>query len=106
MLTARLPYAMLADELMQLVVHAPSGERDAPFALTCEAARVFCRLAALHHDDEYRRTAVLAVDTDYVREATQTLDDAGAFSAANWASKRRPSVSHSPNGSICDKSAI
>ena len=74
MLTARLPYAMLADELMQLVVHAPSGERDAPFAVTCEAARVFCRLAALHHDDEYRRTAVLAVDTDYVREATQTLE--------------------------------
>ena len=34
----------------------------------------FCRLAALHHDDEYRRTAVLAVDTDYVREATQTLE--------------------------------
>jgi len=59
---------------MQLVVHAPSGERDAPFAVTCEAARVFCRLAALHHDDEYRRTAVLAVDTDYVREATQTLE--------------------------------
>ena len=52
----------------------PSGERDAPFAVTCEVARVFCRLAALHHDDEYRRTAVLAVDTDYVREATRTLD--------------------------------
>ena len=34
MLTARLPYAMLADELMQSVVRrSPSGERDAPFAL-------------------------------------------------------------------------
>ena len=75
MLTARLPYAMLADELMQ-----PSRRTrrqtnaDAPFALTCDAARVFCRLAALHRDDDYRRTAVLAVDTDYVREATRTLD--------------------------------
>jgi hypothetical protein len=74
MLTARLPYAMLADELMQRVVHTPSGERDVPFALGCETARVFCRLAALHHDEEYRQKAVLAADTDYVQEAERTLD--------------------------------
>jgi hypothetical protein len=73
MLTARLPYAMLADELMHRVV-TQRDQRDAPFALTCEAAQVCCRLAALHHDDEYRRTAVLAVDTDYLLEATRTLD--------------------------------
>jgi hypothetical protein len=74
MLTARLPYAMLADELMQRVIHSPPEEREGPFALTCDVARVFCRLAALHHDDEYRRGAVLAVDTDYVQEATRTLE--------------------------------
>ena len=74
MLTARLPYAMLADELMQRVIHSPVEEGDDPFALTCDVARVFCRLAALHHDDEYRRGAVLAVDTDYVQEARRTLD--------------------------------
>jgi hypothetical protein len=74
MLTARLPYAMLADELMQRVVRAPAADGDAPFALACDAARVLCRLAALHHDDEYRRTAVLAIDTDYVHEATRALE--------------------------------
>jgi uncharacterized protein YyaL (SSP411 family) len=74
MLTARLPYAMLADELMHRVVHAPPEEGDVPFALTCDVAQVFCRLAALHHDEDYRRIAVLAVDTDYLQEATRSLD--------------------------------
>jgi hypothetical protein len=30
------------------------------FASECEAARVFCRLAALHDDDDYRAAAVIA----------------------------------------------
>jgi hypothetical protein len=76
MLTARLPYAMLADELIQSVVRTPPlepGGRDVPFALRCDLARVFCRLAALHHDAEYRRTAVLPLDEDYAVHAARTL---------------------------------
>ena len=74
-LTARLPYAMLADELMQSVLRTPPAEPDAAvsFALNCELASVLCRLAALHRDEEYRRTAVLAVDEDYAAEAARTL---------------------------------
>ena len=75
-LTARLPYAMLADELMQSVLRTPPEEpdsRDVPVALNCEMARVFCRLAALHRDGEYRRTAVLSVDEDYAADARRTL---------------------------------
>ena len=75
-LTARLPYAMLADELMQSVVRTPPGEpdgRDALVTLNCELARVFCRLATLHRDDEYRRMAVLPVDKDYAADARRTL---------------------------------
>lgn len=76
LLTARLPYAMLADELMQSVLRTPPGEpegRDVSFALNCEMARVLCRLAALHRDEEYRRTAVLAVNEDYAADAARTL---------------------------------
>jgi hypothetical protein len=75
-LTARLPYAMLADELMQSVLRTPPEEpdgRDAPVTLKCELARVYCRLAALHRNDEYRRTAVLPVDEDYAADAKRTL---------------------------------
>ena len=76
MLTARLPYAMLADELIQSVLRTPPDEpegREVPFALNCELARVLCRLAALHHDEEYRRRAVLPVDEDYAADAARTL---------------------------------
>ena len=69
--TVRLPYAMLADELMQgarrrLWDEAGGGffdrpaddpdtigllaQRVKPFVLNCDAARVLCALAALHHD--------------------------------------------------------
>ena len=75
-LTARLPYAMLADELMQSVLRTSPEEPnglDVPVALTCELARVLCRLGALHRDDEYRRTAVLPVDENYTETARRTL---------------------------------
>ena len=72
MLAERLPYAMLADELMQSVLRTPHPA-DVSFALECDAARVFCRLAVLHRDEEYRRTAVLSVDTDYAESARRTL---------------------------------
>jgi hypothetical protein len=75
-LTARLPYAMLADELMQSVLRTPPDEpdgRDVPARLHCELARVFCRLATLHRDDEYRQKAVLPVDEDYAAAAWLVL---------------------------------
>jgi hypothetical protein len=75
-LTARLPYAMLADEMMQSVLGTAPVEADGgevPFALSCELARVCCRLAALHHDEEYRRAAVLPPGGDYGADAARTL---------------------------------
>ena len=83
--TGRLPYAMLAEELMQTAlresrdghdgafVDGPAGSAAKPLALNADAARVLCRLAALHRDDEYRRAAVLASDADYARDAARVL---------------------------------
>jgi hypothetical protein len=71
-ITGRLPYAMLAEELMQ------SSRRFRPtaasVAIQCDAARVFCRLAALHADDDYRRAAVIAEDADYRGDAALMLE--------------------------------
>jgi hypothetical protein len=91
-LTARLPYAMLTDELMQSVLRTPPDEPDggdAPVMLNCELARVYCRLAALHRDDEYRRTAVLPVDEDYAEDARRTLT-ALAPSVREWGVEAAP----------------
>src|SRR6185503_13251957 len=56
--TGRLPYSMLAEELIQ---HAQRDAWDVgDVVVHCEAARVFCRLAALHDDPEYRGAAVIA----------------------------------------------
>ena len=80
--TGRLPYSMLAEELMQFARRTlwddqGGGFNDTPgtkpFALNCEAARVLCRLAGLHQQDEYRKAAVLAADADYLRDAARTL---------------------------------
>lgn len=92
-LTARLPYAMLADELMQFArrrlwddrqggffgeAHGRDpDERAKPFALNCEAARVLCRLAALHASAEYRAAAVLAPETRYREDAACALEAVG-----------------------------
>jgi hypothetical protein len=73
MLSGRLPYAMLADELMQGVLRSGAPALEMPFALACDAARVFCVLAALHRDEAYRRAAVLAEDADYGSDARRTL---------------------------------
>jgi hypothetical protein len=104
-LTWRLPYGMLAEELVQFArrtcwdeeraaFRASSGEARDGFALNCEAARVLCRLAALHHDDDYRHVAVVAVGADYRADAERiltaqassaherTLTDAAAYGLA------------------------
>jgi hypothetical protein len=74
-ISRRLPYAMLADELMQFTLRTSMHEveQGAAFAARCQAAQVCCRLAALHRDDEYRRVAVLAAGADYGREAARIL---------------------------------
>jgi hypothetical protein len=83
-LTWRLPYGMLAEELVQFarrtlwdddqaVFRVASDEDADAFGLNCEAARVLCRLAALHHDDDYRHVAVVAVGADYRRDAERIL---------------------------------
>ena len=76
MLTARLPYAMLADELMQSVLRTrPSARtRRAVCARPATPRGCFAGWRRCIATTEYRRTAVLAVDTDYVREATRTLE--------------------------------
>jgi hypothetical protein len=85
--TGRLPYPMLAEELMQ---HARrswwdderggfrreivTGTSDERFLAGCLAAQVFCRLAALHQDPEYRQIAVIAQQSDYAADAGRALD--------------------------------
>lgn len=80
--TGRLPYSMLAEELMQFAKRTLWDEQGGgffdglgskPFALNCEAARVLCRLEALHRDEEYRQVAVLAAASAYAADAGQTL---------------------------------
>jgi hypothetical protein len=87
-ITGRLPYAMLAEELMQFTRRESSDEQGGgfgdrarragraarmPFVLNCEAARVLIRLAALHDTAAYREAAVLAPDADYARDAGRVL---------------------------------
>jgi hypothetical protein len=68
-LSGRLPYSMLAEELMQAAQRVTSSD----FMLNCEAARVLCRLAALHGDASYRAAAVIAPGVDYRVEAERLL---------------------------------
>ena len=67
--SGRLPYSMLAEELMQ---GAPT-DAARPFDVDCGAARVLCRLAALHDDPDYRQAAVVTPDADYRRDAERIL---------------------------------
>lgn len=84
-LTGRLPYSMLAEELMQFARRTwwddragvwaanEGGPASEHFDTCCRAARVLCRLAALHGDDQYRQAAVIAGGSDYARDAERTL---------------------------------
>jgi hypothetical protein len=81
--TGRLPYSMLAEELVQFARRTlwddktggfrAGAEATKPFDVNCAAARVCCRLAVLHATDEYRHAAVVARDTDYRADADETL---------------------------------
>ena len=68
--SGRLPYPMLAEELMQFAretlwdeesgaFHDPADDAQRVFAVNCGAARVLCRLAALHGRSDYRAAAVI-----------------------------------------------
>ena len=70
-LTTRLPYSMLAEELIQ---PTQLHEAECGIATRCALARALCRLARLHDDDEYRRAAVMANARDYRAEAAALLD--------------------------------
>jgi hypothetical protein len=70
-LTGRLPYSMLAEELIVFARREPS--LDAGLETHCAAARVLCRLAVLHDDPEYRGAAVIAGGADYRAEAARIL---------------------------------
>jgi hypothetical protein len=70
-ITGRLPYSMLAEELIAVAGRARPA--DAGLVIQCETARVLCRLAALHADPDYRGAAVIAGGADYRAEASRIL---------------------------------
>lgn len=74
--TARLPYSMLAEELIQ-TVRATSGPKGPHYA------RVLGRLARLHDDEEYVRAAVVARASDYRAEARAILEGIARIVDAN-----------------------
>jgi hypothetical protein len=70
-LTGRLPYSMLAEELMQGTLRRLTPDDE--LATQCDTARVLCRLAALHDAAEYRSAAVIASGADYRADAARLL---------------------------------
>ncbi|HXD74550.1 MAG TPA: hypothetical protein VN628_12470 [Vicinamibacterales bacterium] len=74
LVTGRLPYAMLAEELVQHTRRAHLGRADIAFAPACETASVLARMAALHHDDDYRAAAVISPAARYHEDAAVILE--------------------------------
>ncbi len=96
-LSGRLPYAMLAEELLRHArrhwFHEESGAFDVDFGANCVALRVLCRVAALHADSDYLAAAVIAPGSDDEGDARvlttvvearsgEHPDEAGRFGAA------------------------
>lgn len=77
-LTARLPYAMLADELMATIRRREWDEAHGWYgtdvSANCVAAAVSCRLAALHADADYRARAIVAPGATYQNDAQRLLE--------------------------------
>jgi len=95
-ISGRLPYSMLAEELLQAARRATwddncgaflDSRMDAteqkPFALNCEAVSVLSRLAALHRSEEYRDAAVIAPGADYDDDAARILESLAADAPAH-----------------------
>jgi hypothetical protein len=83
-ISGRLPYPMLAEELVQVARRThwsdvagcfltTTLDRQDAFRVNCEAARVLWRLGALHNDQGYRAAAVIHPDAAYVDDATRIL---------------------------------
>jgi hypothetical protein len=94
--TGRLPYSMLAEELVQSArrttwdqARGAFVDRETalggpqPFALNCEAATVLSRLAALHRSAEYLEAAVVAPGADYDDDAARILHTLAADAAGH-----------------------
>ena len=83
-LTGRLPYPMLAEELVQFARRlcwpaGPRSEDESPldaasrFLAGCAAVPVLCRLTVLHADPGYQTAAVVAPDVEYRLECETLL---------------------------------
>lgn len=76
-LTGRLPYSMLAEELLQIARRQWWEERTGGFGANFRAnatgAQLLCRLAALHRDADYAAAVVIAPDARYELDAEQIL---------------------------------
>ena len=76
-LTGRLPYSMLAEELLQVARRRSWDDRqgrfDGDFSANASAVQVLCQLATLHADAEYAASAVVAHDASYARDAERIL---------------------------------
>lgn len=89
-MTGRLPYAMLAEELVQTSRRTAWDDDAGAFAapdadaldVNCDAVRVLCRLGALHRDGEYRAAAVVAHDADYRADSSRILERFAVDAAA------------------------
>jgi hypothetical protein len=72
--TDRLPYAMLAEELLRHARSTLFSAAGLPFPTVCAAAAALSRMGALHQLPEYRAAAVVAPDADYVADAARMLE--------------------------------
>jgi len=72
--TDRLPYAMLAEELLQHARVELLNSNAMSFSTACRAASALSRMAALHKVAEYRTAAVIAADADYAGDAARILE--------------------------------
>ena len=77
-LTGRLPYPMLAEELIQSAKRQAwdeeAGTFRADFDVNSIAVQVLCRLALLHRDPDYVANAVVTEDATYGLDAGRALD--------------------------------
>lgn len=70
----RLPYAMLAEELLRHARPALLSPTSLPLSTTCMAAATLSRMGALHRLPEYRTAAVITPDADYASDAAGLLE--------------------------------
>ena len=73
-LTERLPYAMLAEELLIHARDALLGSAAFQFSTACAAASALARMAALHQLEAYQTAAVIAPGADYGADAAALLE--------------------------------